>query len=135
MKKVLERLMGTALDDDDDEEEEVPDNGSAQSVHCTLSRLCDWYNCRTKVGLRNSARVNEYEMRKYHDYLTRHHLKQKSSSGTPGKKRSADAIAERLQPPVVVIFKDLEAFNPKVLQDFILICRYFNRLKFKTHFF
>uniref|UniRef100_A0A8C6TK72 Origin recognition complex subunit 3 n=1 Tax=Neogobius melanostomus TaxID=47308 RepID=A0A8C6TK72_9GOBI len=25
-------------------------------------------------------------------------------------------------PPVVVIFKDLEAFNPKVLQEFILIC-------------
>uniref|UniRef100_A0A671U2K5 Origin recognition complex subunit 3 n=1 Tax=Sparus aurata TaxID=8175 RepID=A0A671U2K5_SPAAU len=33
------------------------------------------------------------------------------------------------QPPVVIIFKDLEAFNPKVLQDFILICsRYIERL-------
>uniref|UniRef100_A0A7N6AMM6 Origin recognition complex subunit 3 n=1 Tax=Anabas testudineus TaxID=64144 RepID=A0A7N6AMM6_ANATE len=33
------------------------------------------------------------------------------------------------QPPVVVIFKDLEAFNPRVLQDFILICsRYIDRL-------
>lgn len=52
MKKVLERLMGTALDDDDDgEEEEEADNDSAQSVHCSLSRLCDWYNGKTKVGL------------------------------------------------------------------------------------
>lgn len=54
MKKVLERLMGTALDDDDDDEEEeaaAADNGRAQSVHCTLSRLCDWYNSKTKVGL------------------------------------------------------------------------------------
>uniref|UniRef100_A0A673CWC7 Origin recognition complex, subunit 3 n=1 Tax=Sphaeramia orbicularis TaxID=375764 RepID=A0A673CWC7_9TELE len=33
------------------------------------------------------------------------------------------------QPPVVVIFKDLEAFNHRVLQDFILICsRYIERL-------
>uniref|UniRef100_A0A8C7NT98 Origin recognition complex subunit 3 n=1 Tax=Oncorhynchus mykiss TaxID=8022 RepID=A0A8C7NT98_ONCMY len=32
-------------------------------------------------------------------------------------------------PPIVVIFKDLEAFNPKVLQDFILICsRYVEQL-------
>uniref|UniRef100_A0A3Q2YE56 Origin recognition complex subunit 3 n=1 Tax=Hippocampus comes TaxID=109280 RepID=A0A3Q2YE56_HIPCM len=31
-------------------------------------------------------------------------------------------------PPVVIIFKDLEAFNQKVLQDFILICRYVERL-------
>lgn len=25
--------------------------------------------------------------------------------------------------PILVIFKDFEAFNPRVLQDFILICR------------
>uniref|UniRef100_A0A8C7CJ64 Origin recognition complex subunit 3 n=1 Tax=Oncorhynchus kisutch TaxID=8019 RepID=A0A8C7CJ64_ONCKI len=32
-------------------------------------------------------------------------------------------------PPIVVIFKDLEAFTPKVLQDFILICsRYVEQL-------
>lgn len=47
---------------------------------------------------------------------------QKSSVATPGKKRSSPAKQE-LQPPLVVIFKDLEAFNPRVLQDFILICR------------
>lgn len=57
----------------------------------------------------------------------RHHgrvLKlQKSSSGTPGKKRSSPGGDGQQQPPVVIIFKDLEAFSPKVLQDFILICR------------
>lgn len=48
---------------------------------------------------------------------------QKSNPGTPGKKRSSPVKDEQQQPPVVIIFKDLEAFNPKVLQDFILICR------------
>uniref|UniRef100_A0A3B5AVP3 Origin recognition complex subunit 3 n=1 Tax=Stegastes partitus TaxID=144197 RepID=A0A3B5AVP3_9TELE len=38
-------------------------------------------------------------------------------------------VGARSSPPVVIIFKDLEAFNPKVLQDFILICsRYIERL-------
>ncbi|CAL1590242.1 unnamed protein product [Knipowitschia caucasica] len=33
------------------------------------------------------------------------------------------------RPPVVVLFKDLEAFNPKVLQEFIIICsRYVEQL-------
>lgn len=54
--------------------------------------------------------------------LTDHDVFQKSSRGTPGKKRSPSASSEQ-QPPVVVIFKDLEAFNPRVLQDFILVCR------------
>lgn len=49
MKKVLERLMGTVLDDGDEDEE--ADNASAQSVHCSLSKLCDWYDSKTKVGL------------------------------------------------------------------------------------
>uniref|UniRef100_A0A8B9RK88 Origin recognition complex subunit 3 n=1 Tax=Astyanax mexicanus TaxID=7994 RepID=A0A8B9RK88_ASTMX len=34
-------------------------------------------------------------------------------------------------PPIIVIFKDFEAFNPRVLQDFILICnRYIQELPF-----
>uniref|UniRef100_A0A8C4DAD5 Origin recognition complex, subunit 3 n=1 Tax=Dicentrarchus labrax TaxID=13489 RepID=A0A8C4DAD5_DICLA len=53
----------------------------------------------------------------------------KSKTGTPGKKRSSPVRDDPQQPPVVIIFKDLEAFNPKVLQDFILICsRYVERL-------
>uniref|UniRef100_A0A8D0A1M3 Origin recognition complex subunit 3 n=1 Tax=Sander lucioperca TaxID=283035 RepID=A0A8D0A1M3_SANLU len=101
--QVLERLMGTVVTVDDEEEEEA-EQTSAQhhkSVHCSLSTLCDWYNTKTK----------------------------KSNTGTPGKKRSSPVRDGPQQPPVVIIFKDLEAFNPRVLQDFILICsRYIERL-------
>lgn len=57
MKKVLERFMGTAMAVDDEEEEEAEQTG-AQSVHCSLSRLCDWYNSKTKVGLWSSASMH-----------------------------------------------------------------------------
>ncbi|CAJ1073501.1 origin recognition complex subunit 3 [Xyrichtys novacula] len=103
MKRVLERLMDTEVTLDD-EEEEVTEQTSTQlhnSVHCSLETLCDWYIAKTK----------------------------KSFSGTPGKKRSSPGRDDPQQPPVVIIFKDLEAFNPRVLQDFILICsRYIQRL-------
>ncbi|XP_062863227.1 origin recognition complex subunit 3 isoform X2 [Trichomycterus rosablanca] len=43
---------------------------------------------------------------------------------SPGKKSSLSA-----SPPIVLIFKDFEAFNPRILQDFILICsRYIQEL-------
>ncbi|XP_017264978.1 origin recognition complex subunit 3 [Kryptolebias marmoratus] len=104
MKKVLEGLMDTEVDDDsDDDEEEEEGREQSQlrrSMHCSLATLCDWYMSKTK----------------------------KPCGGTLGKKRSSSVINER-QPPVVIIFKDLEAFNPRVLQDFILICsRYIQRL-------
>ncbi|XP_070698589.1 origin recognition complex subunit 3 isoform X2 [Pempheris klunzingeri] len=103
MKRILERLIGTVVAVDDEEEEEA-EQTSAQlhkSVNCSLSALCDWYNAKTK----------------------------KSNTGTPGKKRSSPVRDDPQQPPVVIIFKDLEAFNPRVLQDFILICsRYIERL-------
>ncbi|XP_029316680.1 origin recognition complex subunit 3 isoform X2 [Cottoperca gobio] len=104
MKRVLERLMGAVVTVDDEEEEEEVEQTSAQlhnSVHCSLSTLCDWYNTKSK----------------------------KSYTGTPGKKRSSPVKDDPQQPPLVIIFKDLEAFNPRVLQDFILICsRYIERL-------
>lgn len=96
MKRVLERLMGGVVEDvDDDEEEEVEKTGAQihKSVHCSFSILCDWYISTTK-----------------------------KATGTPGKKRTSAVKDELQQPPVVVIFKDLEAFNSRVLQDFILIC-------------
>ncbi|KAM7403159.1 hypothetical protein PAMA_003875 [Pampus argenteus] len=101
MKRVLERLMDTvvAVDDEDEEGAEQTSTPLHKSVHCSLSTLCDWYNTKTK------------------------------KANTPGKKRSSPVRDEQQQPPVVIIFKDLEAFNPKVLQDFILICsRYVERL-------
>uniref|UniRef100_A0A8C4DCW6 Origin recognition complex subunit 3 n=1 Tax=Dicentrarchus labrax TaxID=13489 RepID=A0A8C4DCW6_DICLA len=103
MKRVLERLMDTVVTVDDEEEEETEQTSTQlhKSVHCSLSTLCDWYNAKTM----------------------------KSKTGTPGKKRSSPVRDDPQQPPVVIIFKDLEAFNPKVLQDFILICsRYVERL-------
>ncbi|KAM3594665.1 uncharacterized protein V6R79_011817 [Siganus canaliculatus] len=103
MKRVLEKLMDTVVTVDDDEEEEAEQSSTQlhKSVHCSLSALCDWYSTKTK----------------------------KSKTGTPGKKRSSSDDDNLPQPPVVIIFKDLEAFNPKVLQDFILICsRYIQQL-------
>ncbi|KAE8289973.1 Zinc finger protein 292 [Larimichthys crocea] len=101
MKRVLERLMGTVVTVDDEEEEEAEQTQLHKSVHCSLNTLCDWYNTKTK----------------------------KSNTVSPGKKRSSPVKDDPQQPPVVVIFKDFEAFNPKVLQDFILICsRYIERL-------
>uniref|UniRef100_A0A669AZ02 Origin recognition complex subunit 3 n=1 Tax=Oreochromis niloticus TaxID=8128 RepID=A0A669AZ02_ORENI len=48
---------------------------------------------------------------------------------TARTKVGAQTTAGQQQPPVVIIFKDLEAFNPRVLQDFILICsQYIDRL-------
>ncbi|KAK2825988.1 hypothetical protein Q5P01_020202 [Channa striata] len=104
MKRILERLMDTvvAVDDDDEEDEAEHTRGQIhKQVHCSLGTLCEWYQAKTK----------------------------KSNSGTPGKKRASPVRNEQQQPPVVIIFKDLEAFNPRVLQDFILICsRYIDRL-------
>uniref|UniRef100_A0A8C5GV58 Origin recognition complex subunit 3 n=1 Tax=Gouania willdenowi TaxID=441366 RepID=A0A8C5GV58_GOUWI len=101
LKRVLEGLMDVAVDDDDEEEMEQ----NPRSVHCSLSTLSDWYTAKTK----------------------------KSSSATPGKKRNVQDEDEHHHhhqtPPVVIIFKDLEGFNPRVLQDFISICsRYIDRL-------
>ncbi|KAG5266022.1 hypothetical protein AALO_G00248960 [Alosa alosa] len=103
MQKVLERLMGVDVTMDDDE-----DNGGQCSapvhqkrVHCSLSSLCDWYSSVTK----------------------------KFAVTSPGKKRTSAAKYMLSKPPIVVIFKDLEAFSPRVLQDFIVICsRYIQKL-------
>ncbi|XP_071379842.1 origin recognition complex subunit 3 isoform X1 [Centroberyx affinis] len=103
MQRVLERLMNTvvSVDEDDEEAEQTSTQLHKKGVHCSLSTLCDWYKTKTM----------------------------KSNTDTPGKKRSSPVKDEHQQPPVVVIFKDLEAFNPRVLQDFVLICsRYVEHL-------
>ncbi|XP_034419490.1 origin recognition complex subunit 3 [Cyclopterus lumpus] len=101
MKRVLERLMDTVVDDEDEEEAEQTSAQLNKSVHCSLSTLCAWYNAKTK----------------------------KSNTVSPGKKRCSHVGDDLQSPPLVIIFKDLEAFNPRVLQDFILICsRYIERL-------
>lgn len=45
----------------------------------------------------------------------------KTDSETPGKKRTSSRHWQ--SPPVVVIFKDMESFTTKVLQEFVLISR------------
>uniref|UniRef100_A0A8C7NSD2 Origin recognition complex subunit 3 n=1 Tax=Oncorhynchus mykiss TaxID=8022 RepID=A0A8C7NSD2_ONCMY len=77
-------------------------NVNQKRVHCSLITLCNWYKTVTKVC---------------------------TASGTARKKRTSVGKDMQQHPPIVVIFKDLEAFNPKVLQDFILICsRYVEQL-------
>lgn len=116
--------------DDDDEEEEAKQTNNQQhtSVLCSLGTLCDWYSSQTKVRLQSMACVHDRHLavpRGSNDLHDTHFFElQKSSSGTPGKKRSSPGRDGQQHPPVIIIFKDLEAFSPKVLQDFILICRY-----------
>uniref|UniRef100_A0A8C7CU50 Origin recognition complex subunit 3 n=1 Tax=Oncorhynchus kisutch TaxID=8019 RepID=A0A8C7CU50_ONCKI len=77
-------------------------NVNQKRVHCSLITLCNWYKTVTKVC---------------------------TASGTASKKRTSVGKDMQQHPPIVVIFKDLEAFTPKVLQDFILICsRYVEQL-------
>uniref|UniRef100_A0A4W3IHB7 Origin recognition complex subunit 3 n=1 Tax=Callorhinchus milii TaxID=7868 RepID=A0A4W3IHB7_CALMI len=47
---------------------------------------------------------------------------QKPTFSSPGKKRKSSSPQYEQSPPVVIIFKDLESFLPKVLQDFLVIC-------------
>ncbi|XP_030641015.1 origin recognition complex subunit 3 [Chanos chanos] len=97
MQRVFERLMGVGITVDEEDEEESSHCNTAvhqKRVHCSMNTLCQWYKSVTK----------------------------KYSAVSPDEKRSVlnkDALPN---PPVVVIFKDLEGFNPRVLQDFILIC-------------
>lgn len=58
MKRVLERLMDTAVTvDDEDEEGEAKQTNNPQrsGVHCSLGTLCDWYNSQTKVRLQRGC--------------------------------------------------------------------------------
>uniref|UniRef100_A0A8C7CDP9 Origin recognition complex subunit 3 n=1 Tax=Oncorhynchus kisutch TaxID=8019 RepID=A0A8C7CDP9_ONCKI len=82
--------------------EQCSTNVNQKRVHCSLITLCNWYKTVTKVC---------------------------TASGTASKKRTSVGKDMQQHPPIVVIFKDLEAFTPKVLQDFILICsRYVEQL-------
>ncbi|XP_053488995.1 origin recognition complex subunit 3 [Ictalurus furcatus] len=99
MQRVLERLMGAGVSVEDDEDD--PSTSLPQKrVSCSMSALCQWYKTVTK----------------------------KQTVKLPGKKcSSVNDFSE--SPPILVIFKDFEAFNPRVLQDFILICsRYIQEL-------
>ncbi|MBN3301733.1 ORC3 protein, partial [Amia calva] len=105
VQKVLVQLMGcgVSVDDEEDEEESQPGPRGADQPpmrwRCSLATLCDWYQT----------------------------VQKKAASSSPSKKRSSSSADFRPNPPIVVIFKDLESFNPKVLQDFIIICSQYIR--------
>ncbi|XP_028843176.1 origin recognition complex subunit 3 isoform X2 [Denticeps clupeoides] len=104
MQKVLERIMGVDVPLNEEDEGQsgscsVP--GNRKRARCSLSSLCEWYQMAVK----------------------------KFAARSPGKKCSSLGKDVLPYPPVVIIFKDLEAFSPRVLQDFILICsRYIQQL-------
>uniref|UniRef100_A0A8C8I4W0 Origin recognition complex subunit 3 n=1 Tax=Oncorhynchus tshawytscha TaxID=74940 RepID=A0A8C8I4W0_ONCTS len=97
--RVLERLMGTSVSVDNEEEPE---------------------QCSTNV---NQKRVHCSLITLCNWYKT------VTKVCSYCKERTSVGKDMQQHPPIVVIFKDLEAFNPKVLQDFILICsRYVEQL-------
>ncbi|KAK6488421.1 origin recognition complex subunit 3 [Huso huso] len=98
LQKVLVQLMGhsVSVEDDDDEEDQPgprPTGIPSRKMLCSMATLCGWYTAVT----------------------------QKSASPSPGKKRLSSSKGCGQRPPVVVIFKDLESFTPRVLQEFIVI--------------
>ncbi|XP_043118160.1 origin recognition complex subunit 3 [Puntigrus tetrazona] len=83
------------------DDEQEDDTVLIQKTQCTISALCQWY--KTKKCIQASP--------------------QRKENSTNGD------FPQSL--PVVVIFKDFEALNSQVLQDFILICsRYTQELPF-----
>ncbi|ROL42766.1 Origin recognition complex subunit 3 [Anabarilius grahami] len=85
------------------DEEQEDDTAVLHRTQCTISALCQWY----KTAAKKCTHVSP---------------KRKGNMKNNDVPRSL---------PVVVIFKDFEAFSPQVLQDFILICsRYTQELPF-----
>uniref|UniRef100_A0A8C2HR76 Origin recognition complex subunit 3 n=1 Tax=Cyprinus carpio TaxID=7962 RepID=A0A8C2HR76_CYPCA len=103
IQKVLEQLMGRGVSVDEEQED---DTALLQKTQCTISALCQWYKTVTKERRRQENKCTQVS-----------------------PKRKENLAKNDL--PVVVIFKDFEAFNSQVLQDFILICsRYTQELPF-----
>uniref|UniRef100_W5NJX2 Origin recognition complex subunit 3 n=1 Tax=Lepisosteus oculatus TaxID=7918 RepID=W5NJX2_LEPOC len=98
VQKVLLQLMGCTVSLDEEEEEQPALSEAAdlprKRAHCSLATLCDWYQA----------------------------VQKKAAVPSPCKSRGSPGDGVGQSPPVVVIFKDFEGFNPRVLQDFIIIC-------------
>ncbi|XP_065446243.1 origin recognition complex subunit 3 isoform X5 [Chrysemys picta bellii] len=95
IKHLLQKLMGQLMDccvDVDSFEEEECVNISQKKIRCSMASLSKWYESVTK----------------------------KTGSETPSKKITSSSRHWQ-SPPIVVIFKDMESFTTKVLQDFIVI--------------
>uniref|UniRef100_A0A8C3Y6S1 Origin recognition complex subunit 3 n=1 Tax=Catharus ustulatus TaxID=91951 RepID=A0A8C3Y6S1_CATUS len=91
MQKLMGQLMKCDIDVDSLEDEDCV-QVSQNRIRCSMSSLISWYES----------------------------VKKKTDSETPSKKRNSSSRHWQ-SPPVVVIFKDMESFTTKVLQDFIVI--------------
>ncbi|NXD81315.1 ORC3 protein, partial [Halcyon senegalensis] len=91
MQKLMGQLMNSYIDTDSLEDEDYV-QVSQTKIRCSMTSLINWYENVTK----------------------------KTDSETPSKKRTSSSRHWQ-SPPVVVIFKDMESFTTKVLQDFIVI--------------
>ncbi|RMC13273.1 hypothetical protein DUI87_10807 [Hirundo rustica rustica] len=95
IKNLMQKLMGQLMNCDievDSLEDEDCVQVSQNRIRCSMPSLISWYESVTK----------------------------KTDSETPSKKRNSSSRHWQ-SPPVVVIFKDMESFTTKVLQDFIVI--------------
>ncbi|XP_032876738.1 origin recognition complex subunit 3 isoform X3 [Amblyraja radiata] len=103
LQKILKHLMGGNGNEEEEEEEEDMERSvdfHQIKMSCSMASLCRWYNTVAK----------------------------KSTSKSPRKKRKS-LLQHEVASPIVIIFKDLESFLPKVLQDFIIIAsNYIQRL-------
>ncbi|KFR09334.1 Origin recognition complex subunit 3, partial [Nipponia nippon] len=94
MQKLMGQLMNCYVDVDSLEDEDYV-QVSQNRIRCSMTSLINWYESVTK---RMALKKTE----------------------TPSKKRTSSSRHWQC-PPVVVIFKDMESFTTKVLQDFIVI--------------
>ncbi|XP_010564016.1 origin recognition complex subunit 3 isoform X3 [Haliaeetus albicilla] len=91
MQKLMGQLMNCHIDVDSLEDEDYV-QVSQNRISCSMTSLINWYETVTK----------------------------KTDSEALSKKRTSSSRHWQ-SPPVVVIFKDMESFTTKVLQDFIVI--------------
>ncbi|NWX11193.1 ORC3 protein, partial [Caloenas nicobarica] len=95
IKNLIQKLMGQLMNcyiDVDSLEDEDHVQVSQNRIRCSMTSIISWYQNVTK----------------------------KTDSETRSKKRTSSSRHWQ-SPPVVVIFKDMESFTTKVLQDFIVI--------------
>ncbi|NXP56575.1 ORC3 protein, partial [Heliornis fulica] len=95
VKNLMQKLMGQLMNcyiEVDSLEDEDSVQVSQNRIRCSMTSLINWYESVTKT----------------------------TDSETPSKKRASSSRLW-LSPPVVVIFRDMESFTTKVLQDFIVI--------------
>ncbi|OXB59475.1 hypothetical protein ASZ78_005318 [Callipepla squamata] len=106
MQKLLGQLMNCCVDVDSSEEEDY-EQVSHNRIRCSMTSLISWHGIQSFLFC-CLLFINAHPM-----------ALKRTDTETPGKKRTSSR--HWLSPPVVVIFKDMESFTTKVLQDFVVI--------------